>query len=383
MSAPHQVPGQNGVLKHIDRATLALREAAGLPTTGGRLLPKPPPEAQKPVNMMLPKTPLPLNQMGRLSRGGRKLPQIPVTAAGRNAATMGGTTSTLTNIFGFAKKITGTAHATNGTAAGLQMAHAPPPQPHMYQQNFMPGIPQQQPFGHQMMPQQQQQQQPQQPKKLLPFSFGFGNKQTQQQPAVQSQQQQQRVFETAPPLAMRTAQSMMNFGGVNTATGRRPGRGAKLPQPPAGAIPGGGMIPNGGLAFNNTAPPRRRQLPDRGGLQTRSMDSDYGAVPGPFQQQQQQPQRPMTLDTVVEAGRGVRKLPVPMVRTGTVNGGGSGLLPATATTVGNIGAPTPFEQMLLNNSNIDLAAGGGLTPLQQPPPQMLPTGDGINMPAWT
>ena len=46
--------------------------------TGGRRLPQPPPEAQKPLAMPLPNTPLPMTQKPvALSFRNRKLPQVP------------------------------------------------------------------------------------------------------------------------------------------------------------------------------------------------------------------------------------------------------------------------------------------------------------------
>ena len=84
----------------------------------------------------------------------------------------------------------------------------------------------------------------------------------------------------------------------------RPGRGAVLPSVPS--VPG------------------RRTLPDRAGAHSRSLEHDHRAM-GPTTK----------LETVLEAGRGVRKLPVPMPKTGTgaarANGG-------------------PFEHMLFNRS---------------------------------
>ncbi len=391
------IGGRNGdIMRNLDRATLALREAAGIPTTGGRLLPKPPPEAQKPVSMLQPTTPLPLNQMGRLSRGNRKLPQIPANA-NRNGAIPGAgpaPTSAISNLFGgFAKKMGVGAAAHGPTAAGYhqQQLH----QQHLQQQQlqqqhgFMPHMQQQQQaMGMQHFPQQQQQ--PPQQKKLLPFSFGFGKSQTeQQQQQHMQQQQQQRMFQTAPPLAMRNSQSFQLpglGGGLNSGTGRRPGRGAKLPQVPMGVNPGmtngggGGLL--GGLAGmmnggGGGGMQRRRQLPDRGGMQSRSLEQDYNNhvnMPLPNQQ---------PMDTVVEAGRGVRKLPVPMVRTGT-NGGMNGAAVGGAPNGGagpgggGMGAPTPFEQMLLENPNLEMPGAGGPVP----PPGMvggmgLPGGGGM------
>ena len=254
-------------------ATNALREASGIPAAGGRRLPKPPPATQRAVFMPNPNTPLPINtKPERLSTRNRRLPQIPSSSAifGTNP------TGTLTNsLFGFAKKLT----------SG--------PQP----------------------TQQQQHQQPEQPNRHLPTQNGFFSKFT------GAQQQNVPVFPTAPPLKRTLPNSHSFGGGVNPIIGgsspgqlRRSGRGAKLPM-----IPGTGpMAPNA---------PVKRQLPNRGGLFSRSLDNG----------------EPPKLDTVLEAGRGVRKLPVPNVREASSV---SGMAP-------NLG----YDQMMLN---------GGAGPAPQP-----------------
>jgi len=74
-------------------------------------------------------------------------------------------------------------------------------------------------------------------------------------------------------------------------------------------------------------------------MQSRSLDNgDSGYYP------------PQAVNTVVEAGRGVRKLPVPVVRNNGVNNG-----------------PTPYEQMLLDTAHV----GPATDPLG---PQIRPTG---------
>ena len=154
--------------------------------------------------------------------------------------------------------------------------------------------------------------------------FGFAKKltgshqthQQQQQPLHMQQQRfqqgQQRVLPTAPPLnrsnnMMRPSQSFGN----SPQTLRKSGRNAKLP-----------MIPNAAAAGNN-----RRHLPQ---FFSRSLDEPK-------------------LETVVEAGRGVRKLPVPVVRNGTVN-------------------QTPYERIMMGGSSATLPQpgstmiGGGMNP---------------------
>ena len=115
---------------------------------------------------------------------------------------------------------------------------------------------------------------------------------------------------------MRTSQSF-TLPPLSRVGPKRPGRGAKLPQVPQGGLPPQAMPQNG--AGNCS----RRQLPNRDGYYSRSLEQDPQLLAGhhPVGQHQK-------LDTVLEAGRGVRKLPVPVVKTGTgrngiINGGPS------------------------------------------------------------
>ena len=55
-------------------------------------------------------------------------------------------------------------------------------------------------------------------------------------------------------------------------------------------------------------------------------------------------------DTVLEAGRGVRKLPVPVVKSSSSSGRGVNAVSG--------GSPTKFERMLLNRSFDEAAAAG-------------------------
>lgn len=109
--------------------------------------------------------------------------------------------------------------------------------------------------------------------------------------------------------AAATAASMMRSSQSFNQGPPRPGRGAKLPPVPMGN--------------------KRRQLPDRSGFYSRSLENnDYGPHNQP-------------VNTVLEAGRGVRKLPVPMVKSatnGVMSGGGGG------------GGGGQFEQMLFNST---------------------------------
>ena len=81
------------------------------------------------------------------------------------------------------------------------------------------------------------------------------------------------------------------------------GRGAKLPVVPGSANTAHAHAPThaqpqqhvgGGVSGFFGSITNRRKLPDRGGVQSRSLDYPGGP----------------TLETVVEAGRGVRKLPL-------------------------------------------------------------------------
>lgn len=174
--------------------------ASGL--ISGRRLPLPPPEAQKPVSMPLPNTPLPLSQKpASLSTRNRKLPQVPKNVNG--------------NTVGF----------------GLTNPNVPPAKP----SSWASKVRNSKSFN-------------------LPFS---------------------------------------SFAGVATAAQRsngvpRTGRGARLPVIP-GTVHGSAMM---------------RTRPDRlSSVQSRSLDYDN--------------RQTCTLETVVEAGRGVRKLPAqPAVQPG-------------------------------------------------------------------
>ena len=161
-----------------------------------------------------------------------------------------------------------------------------------------------------------------------------------------------RQFPTAPPRnSMMRASNSFGAGplGGQQHTLRRSGRGARLPMIPGGPTP----LPPPSAAGGGT----RRQLPSRGQFQSRSLDNSH-----PHEK----------LDTVLEAGRGVRKLPVPVVRTGS-----NSLL-------GNpMNAPTPYEQAMLggggggggqqpavNGTSVTPGGGGILPPAQQQPNPM-------------
>ena len=75
--------GLNGYLtekgRNLSQPSLAINRLVGAAT--GRRLPQPPPEAQKPLAMPMPNTPLPMNQKPvTLSFRNRKLPQVPANA---------------------------------------------------------------------------------------------------------------------------------------------------------------------------------------------------------------------------------------------------------------------------------------------------------------
>ena len=155
--------------------------------------------------------------------------------------------------------------------------------------------------------------------------FGFAKKLTtaatplSHHPPTPFGQQRQEV-------ALKNSQSISG-GGLSgppsrrrpTAQGRPPGRGAKLPSVPK-------------IGGDDAARPRR-QLPDRAALYSRSLE---GLLP----------QLKSKRDTVVEAGRGVRKLPVPVVKSSSSSAGRA---------VGE--SPTHFERMLLNRSFDEATAG--------------------------
>ena len=123
---------------------------------------------------------------------------------------------------------------------------------------------------------------------------------------------QSRMAQQKPQAAVRGSRSFnMPFGslfggGGGQANGNlrqqgvppvgRSGRGAKLPVVP-GTVPANtGLFPS---LFANRSAANRRQLPERSGPHSRSLENDY-----------YDPNRVRsTLETVVEAGRGVRKLP--------------------------------------------------------------------------
>ena len=88
--------GLNGYLtekgRNLSQPSLAINRLVGAAT--GRRLPQPPPEAQKPLAMPLPNTPLPMTQKPvALSFRNRKLPQVPANA---NSGVGGGPTLTNT-----------------------------------------------------------------------------------------------------------------------------------------------------------------------------------------------------------------------------------------------------------------------------------------------
>ncbi len=319
----------------------ALREAAGLPAAAGRRLPQPPPEAQKAVFMSAPHSPLPSNQrIERLSTRNRRLPQIPTSAA--QAASAGaGELNTITNsFFGFAKKI--------GHAATAITTPSQPHPPH----NWSVGRQQQQ---HQLQPPPPQQQQQQQT-----VFHGQQPQQQQQQPGFFGRLTQH--FPTAPPL--KSSQSFNNTvpqrqQQQQQQQQRRPGRGAKLPQVPTTAAAAAAAAAAAGSTTAAAPPPPRRRLPDHSGLLSRSLDHQQNVGNG-------------KLETVLEAGRGVRKLPVPVVRTGNNNGAAAN-------------GPTPYERMLLEDHSLDAVTGNmvGMTmqPQQPPPPQ--PFQEDLPLPNWT
>lgn len=111
---------------------------------------------------------------------------------------------------------------------------------------------------------------------------------------------------TNPQSVMRTSQSYTTLPPLGRVGPKRPGRGARLPQ-----VPQGGVLQQ--LPSNGGS--NRRHLPNRDGYYSRSLENDPEMMMGHQQQQK--------LDTVLEAGRGVRKLPVPIVKTGSSgrNGG--------------------------------------------------------------
>ena len=130
---------------------------------------------------------------------------------------------------------------------------------------------------------------------------------------------------------MRTSQSFSTLTPLSRVGPKRPGRGAKLPQ-----VPQGGMLPplqhpHRPQQPNDGGANSRRNLPHRDGYYSRSLENDptsqhHQQIMGP--PGEHHPQQHQKLDTVLEAGRGVRKLPVPIVKTGTgrnngmMNGGG-------------------------------------------------------------
>ena len=216
--------GLNGYLtetgRNLSQPSLAINRLVGAAT--GRRLPQPPPEAQKPLAMPLPNTPLPMLQKPvALSTRNRKLPQVPANA---NSGVGGG--PSLTNT------MTTSVTKTRPSVRSSRSFH-------------------------------------------LPFASAFG--------ATDGATTQQAGHLSS--LSNRTAKS---------------GRGAKLPVVPGSANTAHAHVQpqhdgRAGVSGFFGSITGRRKLPDRGTAQSRSLDYP-GAGP--------------TLETVVEAGRGVRKLPL-------------------------------------------------------------------------
>jgi hypothetical protein len=240
--------------RNWSQPSLAINRLIGSATGGvggGRRLPQPPPESQKPLAMPLPNTPLPMNQKPvALSFRNRKLPQVPANA---NFGIGGGP-------IGVPNTMTTSVTKTRPSVRNSKSFN-------------------------------------------IPFAGAFGG----------------------------------GGGGGNnaaiSAAANRSSRGAKLPivpgtQPAAAAATGEKGTGFWG-AFAN-----RRHLPDRAGPQSRSLDYNNppGVGGGP------------TLETVVEAGRGVRKLPAqPVV------GGHPGLLRQNGTVTNQSNLPVGNNNGYLPN----------------------------------